>query len=63
MPATDPCQQLSDAIATIVDTNAAVITATGRSSGNIVRWKSRKASTDAAPRVHRGTGGHLRRPR
>lgn len=46
---TDPVQQLSEAIVAIVDTDAAIVAITGRASGNIVRWKRRKAT--AMPRL------------
>lgn len=39
---TDPVQQLSEAIATILDTNASIVALTGRESGNVARWKRRK---------------------
>jgi hypothetical protein len=45
MPAADALQQLSAAIATIIDTNASIIAITGRASDNIVRWRRRKATT------------------
>jgi hypothetical protein len=46
---TDPCQQLSEAIATIVDPHASIAALTGRASDNLVRWRRRKAT--ALPRL------------
>ena len=46
---TDPVQQLSEAIVTVVDTDATIVALTTRANGNIVRWKRRKAT--AMPRL------------
>jgi hypothetical protein len=43
MPANDPMQRLSDAVAAVIEADAGVQAITGRASGNIMRYNPRSA--------------------